>query len=189
MLQKLFTSRKEWRNWLEKNHDKATEIWLIFYKVQTEKTSLKHEEAVEEALCFGWIDSTLRRIDDEKHMQRYTPRKAQSIWAASNKARVKKLIKAGLMTESGLKAVEIAKQNGSWNMLDAIETDLKIPQTLKQALKSNHQARTLFDGLSRSRKKQLIWWIESAKNIDTKAKRVKETVQLLVEKNGEQSYQ
>jgi len=182
MLKKLFITRKEWRNWLEKNHNKETEIWLIFYKVKVKKASLKYEDAVEEALCFGWIDSTVKRIDNEKHMQRYTPRKAKSNWAVSNKTRVKKLIKKGLMTEFGLDSIIIAKQNGSWNKLDNIETRLEIPEELKDAFKTNNKAKELFEKLAPSRKKQIIWWIESAKRIETREKRIKDTIIILFKK-------
>ncbi len=177
----LFLNRQEWRDWLEKNHDKETEIWLIFYKVKAKKVSVKYVDAVEEALCFGWIDSTVRRIDDEKHMQRYTPRKAKSNWAATNKARVKRLIKEGLMTESGLKSIKIAKQNGSWNNLDNMETLKEIPKELSEALNSNHNAKEIFKKLSPSRKKQIFWWIESAKRSETKVKRVNETINSLID--------
>lgn len=183
MIKKLFKTRKEWRNWLEKNHNKETEIWLIFYKVKVQKASLKYEDAVEEALCFGWIDSTVKRIDNEKHMQRYTPRKPKSNWAASNKSRVKKLIKKGLMTEFGLESIKIAKQNGSWNKLDNIETRLEIPEELKDAFNTNNKSKELFEKLAPSRKKQIIWWIESAKRIETRKKRVKDTIVMLFKEN------
>jgi len=181
MLKKLFIHRREWRSWLEKNHDKENEIWLIFYKVKTKKESIKYEEAVEEALCFGWIDSVVKRIDDEKHMQKYTPRKVKSNWSGSNKARVLKLIETGLMTESGFKAVEIAKQNGSWNRLDSVDIRIETPLILKDALAKNDRARKRYEKLAPSRKKQFLWWIESAKRDETKEKRIKETIRLLVE--------
>jgi uncharacterized protein YdeI (YjbR/CyaY-like superfamily) len=183
MLQKQFETRQEWRNWLENNYDKESEIWIVFYKVKVKKTSLKYSAAVEEALCFGWIDSTVRRIDDEKHMQRYTPRRSKSNWSQSNKERVERLIKEGLMTESGLKSINIAKQNGSWNTLDAIEIELDIPDELKEAFNINPKAEELFDQLCTSRKKQLVWWIASAKRKETKDKRVKETITLLSKKD------
>ena len=177
----LFENRKEWRIWLEKNHAKENEIWLIFHKVKTKKESIKYDEAVEEALCFGWIDSIVRRIDDDKHMQKYTPRKANSNWSASNKARVEKLIEEGLMTEFGLEAVEIAKQNGSWNRLDSIDVRIEAPKALKNALEKNGRAKKRYENLALSRKKQFLWWIESAKRNETKEKRIKETIRLLVE--------
>ena len=181
MLKKQFKDRNEWRAWLEKNHAKEKEIWLIFYKVKTKKKSIKYDEAVEEALCFGWIDSTVRRIDDEKHMQKYTPRKINSNWSAINKARVEKLIKKGVMTEIGLEAVKIAKQNGSWNKLNSVDIRLETPKALKDAFAQNQRAKKNFEDLAPSRKKQFLWWIESAKRDETKEKRVRETVRLLIE--------
>ena len=181
MIQKLFKTRHEWRAWLEKNHDKESEIWLEFYKVKVKKESIKYEEAVEEALCFGWIDSIVKRIDDEKHMQKYTPRKINSNWSAANKKRIEKLIKEGLMTGFGLEAIDIAKQNGSWNKLDSVDIRLETPKALTDAFKNNHRAKKVFEELTPSRKKQFLWWIESAKREDTRNKRVKETLRLLIE--------
>lgn len=181
MNKKLFKNRHEWREWLEQNHDEETEIWLVFYKVKVNKVSIKYEEAVKEALCFGWIDSTVKRIDDEKHMQRYTPRKVNSNWSASNKTRVEKLIKEGLMTEFGLRAIEAAKENGTWNILDSVDVRLEIPKTLADAFKKNKRAKKEFEKLAPSRKKQFLWWIVNAKRDETKEKRIKETIRLLVE--------
>lgn len=181
MLKKTFRSRAEWRSWLEKHHDTESEIWLVFYKVKTGKNYLKYNEAVEEALCFGWIDSTVRRIDDEKHMQRYTPRKKGSIWATSNKKRVEKLIKQGTMMEAGLKKIKQAKKDGSWNRLDGIERLMEIPEALKAEFKKNKKAKQAYDNLPDSRKKQFLWWIDSAKRADTRKRRAQETVEKLLE--------
>ena len=181
MLKKLFKNRDEWRAWLEKNHDRESEIWLVFYKVKVNKESIKYQEAVEEALCFGWIDSKVNRIDDERHMQKYTPRKVNSIWSPTNKKRVAKLKKAGLMTEFGLRAVDIAKKNGSWNKLDSVNIRLEIPRALKEALEKNQRAKKNYENLPPSRKKQFLWWIKSAKRDETIKKRIRETIKLLVE--------
>ena len=181
MKKRLFKNRQEWRIWLEKNHDKEPQLWLVFYKVKVNKQSIKYEEAVEEALCFGWIDSTVKRIDDEKHMQKYTPRKPNSNWSALNKKRVAKLIKAGLMAKPGLRAIEAAKDNGSWNKLDSVDVRLETPKILADALKKNQKANKAFDELTPSRKKQFLWWIVSAKREETRTKRIKETLRLLVE--------
>src|SRR5690606_16126198 len=104
--------RNEWRQWLEQNHEKLSEIYLVFYKLSTKKPTVTYEEAVEEALCFGWIDGIRKGIDDETYMNRFTPRKPKSMWSVVNKDRVEKLIAEGKMTDAGLKLVEIAKQNG-----------------------------------------------------------------------------
>ena len=181
MQKKLFKNRNEWRSWLEKNHDKESEIWLVFYKVKTGKKSIKYEEAVEEALCYGWIDSLVKRIDDEKHMQKYTPRKINSNWSASNKKRVERLIKEGSMTAFGLRKIEIAKQNGSWNKLDSVDIKIEAPEDLKDALAGHPRAGKRYEKLPPSRKKQFLWWITSAKRDETRKKRIKETIRMLLE--------
>ncbi len=180
MQKRLFKNRAEWRAWLVENHDKVQELWLVFYKVKSGKESIKYNEAVEEALCFGWIDSTLRRIDDEKHMQRYTPRKPKGIWAQSNKRRVAKLIKSGLMTAAGQAVIDAAKANGAWNSLDSVEVNFQVPQELEVALKKDREAKRRFDALAMSHKKQFVWWIVSAKRQDTRDRRVNETIKRLL---------
>lgn len=114
-------------------------------------------------------------------MQKYTPRKVNSNWSAANKARVEKLKKESVITEFGLAAVEIAKKNGSWNRFDSIDVRIEAPKALKDALEKNEKARKKYEDLAPSRKKQFLWWIESAKRIETKEKRIKETIRLLIE--------
>lgn len=173
---KLFKDRSAWRRWLEANHDKAKEIWLVYYKKNSGKKSVGYEEALEEALCFGWIDSVVNRFDEEKYTQKYTPRKDASIWSASNKARVRKLIAEGRMTEAGLAKIRAAKRLGSWTKLDRIELKAEVPQELLQALAARPAVKTLFDKLPPSQKKLWSWWIESAKRPETRARRIAETV-------------
>ena len=173
---KYFKDRLQWRSWLEAHHASLQEIWLIYYKKHSGKKSVQYSEAVEEALCFGWIDSRVKRIDDERYMQKYTPRKAESNWSASNKKRVKRLITEGKMTESGLKMIEIAKANGSWSRLDVIETRMEVPCELSSALEGNEPAKEFFESLSPSYKKQYLWWLHSAKRQETREKRLSEIV-------------
>ena len=172
----LFTNREQWRQWLKEHHESESEVWLIYYKKHTGKQSILYKEAVKEALCFGWIDSKVRRIDDEKYMQRYTPRKNDSNWSKSNKKRVKDLIAAGLMTQAGLEKIEIAKLNGSWNRLDEIETDIVVPDDLIAALAENPIAVEIFESFAPSHKKQYLWWLKSAKRAETREKRIREIV-------------
>ena len=181
MLKKLFKNRNEWRSWLKKNHDKESEIWLIFYKVKINKKSIKYDGAVEEALCYGWIDSIVRRIDDQMHMQKYTPRKDRSNWSNKNKLRVEKLIKDGSMTEYGLRKIETAKLNGSWNILDSVDIRIETPEDLRNALELNHEAKNKYKKLAPSRKKQFLYWIVSARRIETRTKRINNTIQLILE--------
>ena len=174
-----FENRAEWRAWLEENHATADEIWLVHYKKHTGKPGLTLADAVEEALCFGWIDGVLKPIDDEKYALRYSPRRKGSVWSETNKRRVAKLIRQGYMTEAGLAKVREAKTNGEWRAAALREDAANIPDDLKQALKTNAQARRHFDRLAPSRKRQYIYWITSAKTDKTRQRRIQETVKLV----------
>ena len=170
-------SRAAWRKWLERNHTRAQGVWLVSYKKATGKPRVEYDEAVEEALCFGWIDSKANKLDDERSMQWYGPRKARTGWSRINKARIEKLIAAGLMAPAGLAKIEAAQQDGSWASLDAIE-NLEVPPDLAQALAANEQAQQHFEAFPRSAKRAILEWIASAKRPDTRGKRVEETVRL-----------
>jgi uncharacterized protein YdeI (YjbR/CyaY-like superfamily) len=172
----LFKDRNEWRQWLEENHQTEQEVWLVYYKVHTGKKSVRQAEAVEEALCFGWIDSLVKRIDDEKYMQKYTPRREGSNWSLSNKRRVKKLIESGKMTPAGLEKIEQAKQDGSWNRLDEFDKQLAVPSDLKAALEENKEAKKNFANFTLSQRNQYLWWLKSAKRTETKERRIREIV-------------
>lgn len=171
--------RKAWRKWLEKNHKKSPGIWVVYYKKGSGKPRVAYADAVEEALCFGWIDTTSRPGDEHHYIQLFMPRKPKSGWSKLNKERVEKLIKEGLMTEAGMEKIELAKKNGTWNKLDAIES-FTVPAELEKALslKKNQKARKFFDGLNMpSPKKYVIYWISSAKQTETRAKRVAEFIE------------
>jgi uncharacterized protein YdeI (YjbR/CyaY-like superfamily) len=169
------TNRQEWRLWLENNHDQAVGVWLIYYKVKSGKPSIKYSEAVKEALCFGWIDSKVKSLDEERYMQIFTPRNPKSVWSKLNKQYIQELIQQGLMAEAGLTKIADAKQNGSWNKLDAIE-ELIIPPDLKQALEANATANEYFAAFSKTAKKNIIFWIASAKRQETRLKRIEQTL-------------
>lgn len=168
-------SRAEWRKWLEQNHTRTEGIWLISYKQATGKPRFSYEESVEEALCFGWIDSKPGKLDEERSMLWFTPRKAGSGWSKLNKERVEKLINAGLMTPAGLARVEAAKRDGSWNALDSSEA-FEIPPDLVKAFSKNKTAKGFFDEFPRSVKKAILEWIGRARKPETRAKRIEETV-------------
>ncbi len=168
-------SRAEWRHWLEQNHERKEGVWLITYKKATGKSRFDYEEAVEEALCFGWIDSKGNKLDEERSMLWFAPRKARTGWSKPNKVRVEKLIAAGLMTPAGLAKIESAKQDGSWNALDSVEA-LEIPPDLEKALAANNTARQYFDAFPRSTKRAILEWISNAKKPETRARRIEETV-------------
>ena len=169
--------RKEWRAWLENNHRSSIGVWLIYYKVKSGKPSVRYGEAVKEALCFGWIDSKVKSLDEERYMQIFTPRKPKSVWSKLNKQYIEELIEQGLMNPSGLEKIEAAKQDGSWHKLDAIE-ELSIPADLKKALAADETANRYFEAFSNSAKKNILFWIESAKRPETRLKRIEQTINL-----------
>lgn len=176
---RLFKTRRAWRTWLARNHDRSKGIWLAYYKKRSGKRSVTYEQALQEALCFGWIDSTVGRIDEERYKQRYTPRNDRSVWSASNKARVERLIVDGLMAPPGLAKVEAAKRNGSWeslNDVDRIGRGADVPGDLLEALSAEPRAREAFEKRPPSEKKLWGYWVLSAKRPETRARRVAETV-------------
>lgn len=179
--QRLMKTAGEWRAWLQEHHATERELWLVFYKKHTGKASLAYEDAVLEALCFGWIDGILKRIDDEKHMVRFSPRRKNSIWSATNKERVAKLIADGRMMDVGLAKIKEAKKNGQWDRADVQRPVLEVPSELKDALTASKAAERHFASLALSYRKQFIWWIASAKRDDTRRRRVAEAIRLLSE--------
>lgn len=179
MIKRLFKTAAAWRSWLERNHAREKAVWLVYYKKGTGKTSLTYSEALEEALCYGWIDTTVNRLDSERYMQKWTPRNVDSIWSASNKERVKKLTAEGRMAAPGVAKVEAAKRNGSWNKLsdiDRIGRTGEIPADLRQALARNPVAKEKFERLAPSQKKLWAWWVLSARRPETRARRIAATV-------------
>ena len=166
-------SRTDWRKWLEKNHESEQSVWLVYFRTSTKVASVTWSEAVDEALCFGWIDSTKKTIDEERYMQYFSRRKPNSMWSRVNKEKVDQLIQNNLMTKAGLASIATAKQNGSWTFLDEVEA-LVIPEDLAAALADHEGAIDYFDGLSKSAKKILLHWIISAKRPETRQKRVLE---------------
>lgn len=167
--------RKTWRQWLQKFHAKESGVWLVFYKKSSGKSSVSYNDAVEEALCFGWIDSIMKPLDEEKYMQKFTPRKVKSVWSALNKKRVEKMSEQNLMTPSGMAIIEMGKQNGSWSKLDDVENYI-IPPELKKVFTKNKKASQYFEGLSKSNKKIWLYRLSNAKLPETKAKRIQELI-------------
>lgn len=168
--------KNEWRKWLELNHLKKDAVWLIFYKKKSPNYNLSWSEAVDEALCFGWIDSTKKTIDSDRYKQYYCKRKVKSNWSKINKDKVKSLIDQGLMEEAGYRSIEIAKENGSWTILDEVEA-LVIPDELKVAFAKYKGSMEFYNSLSKSVKKGLLYWVVSAKRKETRQKRILEVVE------------
>lgn len=173
-------TRAEWRAWLEQHHTRTEGIWLISYKKSSGKQQLTYEDVVEEALCYGWIDSKGNKLDDERTMLWMAPRKPGSGWSKPNKERVERLTAAGLMAPAGLAKIAAAKQDGSWAALDAVEA-LEIPPDLQAALDENPTAQGYFAAFPRSVKRGILEWIANAKKAETRSKRVEETVRLAAE--------
>jgi uncharacterized protein YdeI (YjbR/CyaY-like superfamily) len=169
-------SLTDWRQWLEKKHLSKQSVWLVFYNKGSDKKSITWGEAVDVALCFGWIDSKKIKIDEETSHQFFSKRKAKSTWSKINKEKVKLLIDNGLMTEAGHKSIEVAKQNGSWTILDDVEA-LIIPKDLKAELDSKMVAKDYFENLSKSVKKAILQWLVLAKRPETRQKRLAEIVE------------
>jgi uncharacterized protein YdeI (YjbR/CyaY-like superfamily) len=169
-------SRTDWRKWLEKNHQLKQSVWLVFFKLSTKIASLSWSEAVDESLCFGWIDSTKKTIDEERYMQYFSRRKPNSTWSKINKEKVAKLIQNNLMTKAGFDSIETAKKNGSWKILDDVEK-LIIPNDLKKELESKPNSKEYFLSLSKSKRKQILAWIVLAKRTKTRENRIKEVVE------------
>ncbi len=167
--------RAEWRRWLQRNHATARRVWLVSPKKSTGRQRLSYDDQIEEALCFGWVDSTVRRIDDERAALMFAPRRPGSTWAATNKARVARLTAAGLMADVGLRAVEAAQRDGSWTLLDDVEA-LRVPPDLAAALAVDPGAAERFAALPPSARKQALWHVVSAKRPETRARRVARVV-------------
>lgn len=167
--------RSAWRAWLHENHTCSQGVWLVYFKKHSKQPSVTYAEAVEEALCFGWIDSTVRPIDAHRWMQLFTPRRPKSVWSKLNKSRVEKMTAAGLMTKAGQSAVDTAKANGSWSALDASENGI-MPQDFKKALAANPAAKKHFAAFPPSAKKYTFQWIYGAKRPETRSKRIAQIV-------------
>ena len=171
-------SRDEWRRWLSANHDRPKGIWLVTYKKRAAPLwFLSYDEIVEEALCFGWIDSLPRTVDARRSMRLVAPRRPKSAWSAVNKARVERLLADGKMAPAGVAAVERAKRDGSWTKLDRVE-NLVVPPDLLRALGERPGASAYFEAFPRSSRRIILEWIASAKGAETRARRVDETAAL-----------
>ncbi|MBI3746649.1 MAG: YdeI/OmpD-associated family protein [Chloroflexi bacterium] len=163
--------RASWRAWLEANHATAPGAWLVTWRARSGRPVLDYEAAVEEALCFGWVDSTGGRLDDDRGKLYFAPRKARSAWAATNKARIERLIADGLMAPAGLAAIERAKANGSWTVLDSVER-MEVPADLAVALDARPPAAANFAAFPAGARKQVLAWVAFAQRAETRAARI-----------------
>ena len=176
------SDRDDWRAWLAQNCNVKKEVWLIYYRKHTGKPSIPYDDSVEEALCFGWVDSIIKKIDDEKFARKFTPRTSKSVWSEANRKRVEKMIKEGKMTEAGLARIREAKASGEWfkpPVSAQYKKRLVIPSYLKDALATNKKASHSFNRLAESYKRNFVGWINSAKKEETRKRRLAEAIELL----------
>lgn len=174
-------SRKTWREWLEKHHASSPGIWLVYAKKHTGVPSLSYNDAVEEALCYGWIDSLIHPIDESFYKQMFTPRKPTSVWSAANKARVERLVAAGLMTAAGMAPIALAKKTGKWSAMDHVSS-LAMPPDLQQAIDANAAARKNWLAYSPGMRKGFLYRVASAKRPETRAARIAQIVDMAAQK-------
>lgn len=171
------STRDHWRAWLEKHHARREGVWLITFKKHTGRSGIDYEAAVEEALCFGWVDSKGRKLDDDRSMLYFSPRKPGSAWSRSNKDRAARLLAADRIAPAGLAKIDAAKKDGSWTRLDSVEA-LEVPADLATALRAYPDAMRHFSAFPRSAKRRILEWIALAKKPETRAKRIAETARL-----------
>ena len=171
-----FSDGHEWRNWLSENHDKEKKAWLVIHKKHSDKAGIRHEEAIEEALCFGWIDGGMRSVDDDTFILRFAPRKARSIWSKRNKDKAELLIQQGRMTDAGLAKIEEAKKNGLWQNAYTSRIKVEIPDDLETALSTNQVAWKNFHNLANTYRFMYIRWLNGARTEEIRRQRVAEIV-------------
>lgn len=175
-------NRKEWSAWLEANHRRKEEIWLVFFRKGKGEQELDYEAAVKEALAYGWIDSIIKKMDDRRYARKFTPRKAVSKWSSLNKKRVEEIIRDGLMKPAGMAAVRAARENGGWDRPDARpQLTFRMHPDFRKALTGNPAAAAAFDTMTRTHQKEYLGWIKTAKHPETRERRIKESIKLLAE--------
>jgi len=175
-----FKNDGEWRTWLADNYEASSGVYLIFYKVEMKKASMRWEEAVKVALCYGWIDSTVKSLGDGKRKQYFCPRKTKSVWSALNKKYIIELVANNLMHKSGLSKIDTAKKDGSWIALDDVE-NLIVPQELQNAFDNNKLAFTNYSNFARSYRKSYLYWLNQAKRAETREKRIDQIIKFCEE--------
>jgi len=187
-------TRSEWRKWLQENHGRSTGIWMVFCKKHCNKPTLNYEDFVEEALCFGWVDSIInveealcfgwvdsiiKKLDKDCYARKVTPRRSNSVWSEQNKKRVAKMEISGLMTDAGRKLIIAAKKSGNWNRHDKPEIQVTIIPEFQNALDHNPKAKSNFEQLTLSHQRRYLLWIQMAKRQETRNRRIREAIDLL----------
>ena len=167
----------QWREWLDEHHDSKSEVWLVFHKLHTSVASIAYEDALDEALCFGWVDSLIKRLDDSRYARKFTPRKADSRWSTTNRKRYTALKASGRVKPSGINRAPTDRTSGP--RPPRFQMPSTVPRYIQEALRKRPAAWRYFEGLTASHRRRYIGWIESAKREETKARRLKEAIHLL----------
>jgi uncharacterized protein YdeI (YjbR/CyaY-like superfamily) len=178
-----FNNKEEFRNWLQKNNDINLGIWMIFYKKHTDIECISYNDALEEALCFGWIDSLVKKIDDEKYTRKFTPRKNSTKWSEINKKKIFELIENGRMTQAGLEkiAFNIPSEMDHSESNKRKTARFEVPDSIIEEFSKNEPALENFNNLAPSHRRNYILWIKNAKREETILKRINESIGLLKE--------
>lgn len=181
-----FESKKKWANWLAKQHDKSAGVWLKLAKKDSGIPSVTYEEALDVALCYGWIDGQKKGFDDKYWLQKFTPRGSKGIWSKINTEKAERLIASGEMKPAGLKAIEAAKQDGRWEAAYSSQKNISVPEDLQAALDKNRKAKAFFATLNSTNRYAILFRITTAKRPETRAKRIQQFVEML--ERGEKLY-
>ena len=177
-----FASQSKWADWIAKQHDKSAGVWLKLAKKDSGISSVTYTEALEVALCYGWIDGQKNSFDEKYFLQKFTPRRPKSIWSKINVEKVERLIASGQMKPAGLKAIEAAKADGRWEQAYASQKNISVPEDFQSALDRNKKAKSFFETLNSANRYSFLFRIETAKKAETRARRIQELVEML-EKN------
>jgi uncharacterized protein YdeI (YjbR/CyaY-like superfamily) len=176
-----FASLKEWRKWIAVNHAKSKGVWLHFFKKDSGEKTVTYAEALEEALCYGWIDGQANKFDTKSYIQKFTPRRSKSIWSKRNTEIAERLIQEGKMQKAGMQQVELAKADGRWQQAYDSPKDMKVPEDFLRQLSKNKKAKTFFDGLNKANQYAIAWRLQTAKKAETREKRLKEILVMMSE--------
>lgn len=180
MKPRFFKTAEDFRSWFIKNHDKETEIWVGFWKKASGKEGMNYDQALDEALCFGWIDGITKRLDAQAYVQRFTPRRSRSVWSKINTGHVERLIKEGRMREPGLKAVEAAKADGRWDSAYGSPANIKIPEDFLEELRKHTNAEKFFETLNKTNKYHVVYQLQNAKKPETRQRRMEKMIGMLI---------
>ena len=176
-----FASSEEWREWIEEHHAKSNGVWLRLFKKNSGEKTVTYDEALEEALCYGWIDGQANKYDSTSYIQKFTPRRPKSIWSKRNTEKAERLIQDGKMQQAGMQQVELAKADGRWQQAYDSSKNMKVPEDFLQQLSTNEKAKTFFDGLNKANQYAISWRLQTAKKPETREKRLKEILQMMSE--------